>query len=153
MPHTRRSFASGFTLIEVTVATGLLVTIALGSAQLFVLAIRQNVAAKQQLMMSTLAADKVEELSASAAAGAVTPSPADALDRSVDGFVDFADGTGMAIAAGAGVPDGAMYVRRWLVTPLSPYGNSALVLVVRVTRTRPGPGDAQIVTICGTGSS
>ena len=45
------SFA-GFTLIEVTIATSLLVVIALGSAQLFVLAIRQTVAARQQLVLT-----------------------------------------------------------------------------------------------------
>ena len=37
--------------------------IALGSAQLFVLAIRHNVAARQQLVMTLVAARKVDELS------------------------------------------------------------------------------------------
>ena len=54
--------SSGFTLIEVTIATSLLVVIALGSAQLFVLAIRHNVAARQQLVMTLAAARKVDDL-------------------------------------------------------------------------------------------
>jgi len=64
--NRERSSVDGFTLLEVTIATSLLVVIALGSAQLFVLALRHNVSARQQLVMTLAAARKVDELSAAA---------------------------------------------------------------------------------------
>ena len=42
----------GFTLIESLVAMGLVVTVALGSAQLFSVAIARNLHAREQLVMS-----------------------------------------------------------------------------------------------------
>ena len=104
--NCQRCVASGFTLIEVAIATGLLVVIALGSAQLFVLALRHNVVARQQLVMTLAAARKVEELSAAAAAGALAPSPPDALERGAPGFADVT------------VEAGVICVRRWLVAPV-----------------------------------
>jgi len=141
--NCERSPVRGFTLLEVTIATGLLVTIALGSAQMFALAIRHNVSAKQQLLMSVVAARKIDELSAAAAAGALQPSPPDALERSAEGFADVADEAG------------ATYTRRWLVSPLPGYGGAALVIAVRVSRPPAGEGpgrDVQITTICEAGS-
>jgi prepilin-type N-terminal cleavage/methylation domain-containing protein len=129
--------SSGFTLIEVVIATGLLVVIALGSAQLFVLALRHNVVARQQLVMTLAAARKVEELAVAAAAGTLAPSPPDALERGVPGFADVA------------VEAGVTCVRRWLVAPVSGYGSRALGIAVRVSVA--GVGDVQIVTIGETG--
>ena len=125
--------SSGFTLIEVAIATGLLVVIALGSAQLFVLALRHNVVARQQLVMTLAATRKMEELSAAAAVGALAPSPPDALERGVPGFADVT------------VEGGALCVRRWLVAPVSGYGARAVGIAVRVSVA--GMGDVQIVTI------
>jgi prepilin-type N-terminal cleavage/methylation domain-containing protein len=137
---TPPSSSRGFTLIEVTIATSLLVVIALGSAQLFVLAIRHTTAAKQQLVMALVAARKIDELSAAAAAGPVPPSPPDALERGADGFADVT------------VESGVFCVRRWLVCPLSGYaGGGAIAIAVRVTV--PGGADVQLVTICEAGVS
>jgi prepilin-type N-terminal cleavage/methylation domain-containing protein len=133
------SRARGFTLIEVTIAIGLLVTIALGSAQMFALAIRHNLSARQQLVMSVIAARKIDELAAAAATGVVHLSPPDALERPVEGFSDATEE-----AAGR-------YVRRWLVAPLpAPGGEALLAIVVRVTA--PGTSDVQLTTICQAGT-
>ena len=129
----------GFTLLEVTIATGLLVVIALGSAQMFVLAIRHNVAAKQQLVMALVAARKIDELSAAAAADPLPSSPPDALERGAEGFADVT------------VEGGVFCVRRWLVSPLPGYAGRAIAIAVRVSVA--GGGDVQIVTICEAGGS
>jgi type II secretory pathway pseudopilin PulG len=131
-----RSHPRGFTLIEVIIAAGLLVAIALGSAQLFALAIRQSLSAKQQLVMSVLAARKIDELVAAVAAGPISPSPADSLDRAVDGFADVADEAG------------ARYLRRWQVTPLAAFGGTAVAIAVRISAPTIGTADVQVITIC-----
>jgi prepilin-type N-terminal cleavage/methylation domain-containing protein len=118
MPHTSR----GFTLVEVTVATGLLVVIALGTAQLFALALKQNVSAREQLMMTTVAARAIDQLTASAAAGTIVASPPDALDRDCAGFADM---------AGQG---GGVYARRWVVSFPPEHGGATAAIVVRVFR-------------------
>jgi len=123
----------GFTLIEVTVATSLLVVIALGSAQLFVLATRQSVAARQQLVMTLVAARKVDELAAAAAAGPLAPSPPGALERGAEGFADVLEASGVVC------------VRRWQVSAVTDRAG-AIAIIVRVSV--PGCGDVQIVTIC-----
>jgi prepilin-type N-terminal cleavage/methylation domain-containing protein len=134
-----RPFTRGFTLIEVMVATGLLVTIALGTAQLFSLAIRHNAGAKEQLLMSLAASQKLEQLSAAAIEGRLAVSPPDALDRLVDGFAD------------AATEAGATYERRWLVALVPGYGGTALTIIVRVLSGAPGANprdDLQLATIC-----
>jgi prepilin-type N-terminal cleavage/methylation domain-containing protein len=131
---------NGFTLLEVTIAASLLVVIALGSAQLFAVAIRQNVNARQQLAMALAAARKADEMCAAAAAGPMTLSPPDALDRDAEGFADVA------------VDAGVTCMRRWLVSIPPGYAGAAVAIVVRVSVARaaaPGPsGNIQIVTIC-----
>jgi prepilin-type N-terminal cleavage/methylation domain-containing protein len=124
---------AGFSLLEVLIATSLLVVIALGSAQLFVLAIRHNTAARQQLVMTLAAARKVEELSAAAAAGAIAPSPPGALERGADGFAEVTVESGMTL------------VRRWSIAPIPAYGGRLIAIVVRVSMS--GAGDVQLATI------
>lgn len=131
------SFA-GFTLIEVTIATSLLVVIALGSAQLFVLAIRQTVAARQQLVLTLVASRKVDELIAAASAGPLAPSPPGALDRGAEGFADVVEASGVVC------------VRRWQISTVGDRAG-AVAIIVRVSA--PGSGDVQIVTICAGGTS
>jgi hypothetical protein len=139
-PSTAASRSSaGFTILEVTIATGLLVAIALGSAQLFGLALHHNVSAKHQLVMSLAAAHKADELCAAAAAGPVAASPPDALERGADGFADVT------------VESGVSCVRRWLVRP--PAGYEAVVLAVVVRVSVAGSGDAQIATVCAGAAS
>lgn len=111
---------NGFTLIEVMIATGLLVTIALGTAQMFALAIDHTLSSRHQLLMTVVAERKIDELAAAAARGVAEMSPPGTLDRDSDGFVDRpADGSGV-------------YVRRWRVMPVQGYQSEALAIVVRV---------------------
>ena len=123
----------GFTLIEVAIATGLLVVIALGSAQLFLLALRHNVASRQQLLMTLAAARKIDELTAAAATGPLALSPPDALARGAPGFADVTDEAGVTC------------IRRWQVSSIAAYGSRAVAIAVRVSVA--GAGDVQIVTI------
>jgi len=126
----------GFTLIEVTIAAGLLVTIALGSAQMFALALRYTASAKQQLVMSVVASRKIDELSAAAVAGTLALSPPDALERSVAGFNDVVDeGNGR-------------FVRRWLVTRPPPFDGALVAVVVRVMDPVGGAGNIQLMAVC-----
>ena len=124
---------AGFSLLEVLIATSLLVVVALGSAQLFVLAIRHNAAARQQLLMTLAAARKIDELAAVAAAGPIAASPPDALERGADGFAEVA------------MESGLRCVRRWSIAPVPAYGGRLIAIVVRVTA--PGAADVQIATV------
>lgn len=115
--HSR---SHGFTLIEVTIATALLVTIALGTAQLFALALGHTISSRHQVLMTAAAERKLDELTVAAARGIVAFAPPGTLDLDIDGFVDRP-----ADAGGA-------YVRRWRVTPVLGYETEALAIVVRV---------------------
>jgi hypothetical protein len=110
----------GFSLIEVMAATGLFVTIALGCAQMFALAIDHTMSSRHQLLMTVVAERKIDELSAAAARGVMTIAPPGTLDRDVDGFVD------------RPADAGGVYRRRWRVIPAPGYESEALVIVVRV---------------------
>jgi prepilin-type N-terminal cleavage/methylation domain-containing protein len=124
----------GFTLLEVTIATSLLVVVALGSAQLFVLAVGHNVTARRQLVLTLAAARKADELCAAAAAGPPSASPHDALERDVEGFSDVSVEAGMSCA------------RRWLFHAPTGYPSGLLAIVVRA-RVADGHG-VQIVMVC-----
>jgi prepilin-type N-terminal cleavage/methylation domain-containing protein len=110
----------GFTLIEVLIATGLLVTVALGSAQLFALAIDHTISSRHQLLMTVAAERKIDELALAAARGVVEIAPPGALDSDIERFAD-------RPAEGGGV-----YLRRWRVVPVPGYETEALAIVVRV---------------------
>jgi prepilin-type N-terminal cleavage/methylation domain-containing protein len=131
MPRHER----GFTLVEVTIAIGLLVVIALGTAQLFGVALQRNIAARDQLMMTILAARALDQVAAAATDGVLTASPADSLDRDYDGFADM---------AGQG---GTAYARRWLVTFPPEHGGASASCVVRVFRPESPGFRVQMATI------
>ena len=127
------SNASGFTLLEVLVATALVCTAVAGLAHLGVLAAAQSAAVQRDGLALALAQDKLEELRALAwsfdAAGArqsdpaLGVSPPDALTTDAEGFVDFLDRFGAATTSAA-----AVYHRRWAVAPLSPVDPDTLSL-------------------------
>jgi prepilin-type N-terminal cleavage/methylation domain-containing protein len=123
----------GFTLIESLVATALVVVIALGTAQLFTIAIARSLSAREQLAMSLLASTKVDDLAALAADGTIALSPSDSLDRSVGGWAD--------MPADAG----RVYVRRWRVAAVQGYGDEAVAIAVGVSAA--GAGEVRVVTI------
>jgi prepilin-type N-terminal cleavage/methylation domain-containing protein len=128
-PHS-----DGFTLIESLVAMGLVVTIALGTAQLFSIAIARSLFAREQLAMSLIASTKVDDLAAAAADGSIAISPDDALARSASGFADTAVGQGRT------------YVRRWRVSRVPGFGDDVVGITVSVTPAF-GTGEVRIAAI------
>jgi prepilin-type N-terminal cleavage/methylation domain-containing protein len=180
------SSSRGFSLVEVLVAMGLLTAVSLGVAQLFALSTRNNLTAKGQTSTTAMAQEKMEQLRALtfgfdlAGQGlpvtdtttnlAVSPpthngtglnaSPAEALERNTDGFVDFLDAQGQWVGTGSTPPASASYIRRWSITPLPTNPNNTVVIQVLVTpvaseaarvqsqftRTRMS-GDALLITV------
>ena len=138
-----QSSADGFTLLETVVATGILVTALAGIAQLFALAVRSTREAGAQAAALTAAHDKVERLRALAfsydALGAPVTDPglattsAQSLDVDTAGAVDFvsADGGVAGVTAAAG---GAVFTRRWRVTPIGHLVPEAIAIEVCVFR-------------------
>jgi prepilin-type N-terminal cleavage/methylation domain-containing protein len=125
---------NGFTLIEALVAMGLVVIIAIGSAQLFTVAIARNLSAREQLAMALLASTTVDDLAVAAAGGTIVLSPPDSLERITDGWSDTA------------VQSGRTYVRRWRVVTVAGFGDEVVAIAVRVTP-ESGPGDIRVITI------
>jgi prepilin-type N-terminal cleavage/methylation domain-containing protein len=180
------SNSRGFSLVEVLVAMGLLTTVSLGVAQLFALSTRNNLTAKGQTSTTAMAEQKLEQLRALTLGfdlagqglpvtdtttnltvsppqhngSGLNPSPADALERNTDGFVDFLDANGQWVGTGSTAPRTAVYIRRWSITPLPTNPNNTLVIQVLVTpvaseqarvesaftRTRMS-GDALLITV------
>jgi type II secretory pathway pseudopilin PulG len=123
------SDSSGFTLIEVVVAAGLLIAVAVGAAHLFGFTIAQNHVARQQLVMGLLAASKLDELSSAIAGGVLVNSAQETI-----------------------VESSRPYDRRWLIAPVPGYGGDALVVSVDVIDlTRHAP-DVRLTTIRAVGA-
>ena len=125
----------GFTLIESLVVTGLLVSIALGSAQILTMAIARTRAARDQLSMSLVASTMVDDLAARAADGSIEMSPADTLDRDVAGWCD------------RSTEGGRTFVRRWQVRRVEGFADETAVGIVVRVLPEAGPGEMRIVTI------
>ena len=113
--------AAGFTLIEALVAAGLLVTAALGTAQLFALATAQNAFARQQLIMSGLVSAKIDALAGGMAAAA--------------------EGTGTIVESGRA------YDCRWWVVEVPGYGTEAFAITVAVSPVTGAGGEVRFTSI------
>jgi Tfp pilus assembly protein PilV len=109
----------GSTLIEVLVATLVLVSGVLGVAQLFLTAAATNAASRDTTITATLAAQKVEQLLSSDLSEATA-------------LVDHIDRSGRVLGTGESPPRDAVYTRRWSIEPLS---GDAVTIQVRVGRT------------------
>lgn len=157
-----RHGSSGFTLVEVLIAIGLFVVIALGVAQLSATATRAARTARERTMAVVLAAGKLDELRAldwsyePAIAGdpprprtdlatnlsrgdyardgpGLAPSPANTLATSTPPYVDYTDDRGQWAGSGSVAPRNAVFVRRWSVEPAADAPDRLLVLRVLVT--------------------
>lgn len=138
LPHSSND---GFTLLETVVATGVLVTALAGLAQLFALTARSTRDAGDQGAVLASAQDKIERLRALALGygplGEAITDPALALsdtgslDDDTDGFVDYLAGDGAVIDAEDDGP-GAVWTRRWRITPIDAYAPEALAIEVCV---------------------
>jgi prepilin-type N-terminal cleavage/methylation domain-containing protein len=154
----------GFSLVEVIVATGILVVALVSLAQLFTIAVRANIASRTTTDATVLAQQKVEELRAltwgfdlqgapvsdtttdttvfpeqPGGGTGLSPSPASALAKDIAGFVDYIDRFGRKVGGRADPPADVIYTRRWAIDPL-PASPETLVIQVRVMR-NPGQGD------------
>jgi type II secretory pathway pseudopilin PulG len=151
---------SGFTLIEVLVSAALLIVVAAGVAHLTLVAAEACRAARARTATTMMAAQKMEELRAlvwardagggllsdtstdvsrdpmSSGGTGLGPTPPGTLDRSVAGYVDFADASGRWIGAGPAPPPEATYVRRWAVLPLEADPEHSRLLIVLATTMR-----------------
>ena len=111
---------AGFSLIEVTIATAIVVGGMAALAPLFVLSGDANRVAGGTAIALLAAQQKLEELRASPEANA---SPSGALAADTTGYVDYLDAEGVPLAdsgggTSQGPPDGAMFIRRWSVDSL-----------------------------------
>lgn len=150
MPSTQPR-ESGFTLIEVLVASAIVVSVIGGLAQLAANGVGQSHAARSAGAALALAQGKLEELRAATwswdASGAplsdpaLVESPADAVSADRDGWWDAADEFGQPVSttdAGRTV-----YRRRWSISRIDPADPHTLVLKVCVrslVSVRPGDG-------------
>jgi prepilin-type N-terminal cleavage/methylation domain-containing protein len=144
----------GFSLLEVMVASAVLAGAVLSAAQLFAVATSSNADARATSEAAMLAWQKVEQLrslaftsddagmpvtdsSADTAAETIDAlggpglgaSPAGALERDTEGYVDYLDEFGVSLGGGPRAPRGARYRRRWAIDADGP---DRLVLRVRV---------------------
>lgn len=151
--------SSGFSLIEVLIATTLLATSLVAVAQLFAVATKANVSSRTSTFATVLAQQKMEQLCELAwgfdqqnnvvsdlqSNIAVTPStptggpglsasPGRSLFEPTPGYVDYLDATGTWVGTGTRPVPGTVYIRRWSVTPLPQDAANTLVLQVLVTR-------------------
>jgi len=119
----------GFSLAEVVVAIAVMSTATMAIAQLAIMSVRVNRIARSTTVATVLAVQKMEQLQAAAWAE-LTASPPDVLDSNTDGYCDFLDANGRTLAAGTSPPGGAMFVRRWALSPIA--AGNALVIQVTV---------------------
>jgi len=157
-----RQDASGFTLVEVMIALGLFVAMAIGVAQVTGIATRAARISRDHSSAIILAASKMDQLCAlewsyaSAAPGdpptprtdlttnlsvagisndgsGLQPSPSNSLRENTPPFVDYLDKDGRWVGNGPDPPPAAVFVRRWAITPLPADPQRTLVLRVMVT--------------------
>lgn len=132
--------SSGFTVIEVLIATALVVTAVAGFAHLAASGVARAHAARNAGAALALAQGKLEELRGAVwsydAAGArvsdpiLNESPADALATDREGWTDAFDAFGQLVATTDA--HRAVYRRRWVIARLEPADADTLVMRVCV---------------------
>jgi type II secretory pathway pseudopilin PulG len=113
----------GFSLVEVLLASVILIVALLSLAQLLALATTANADAGRATFAAVLAADKLEELRASTW---------ESVRRQAGESVDFLDHSGRPVERASA----AIYGRRWLIDPLASNPDNALVIQVIVSGRR-----------------
>jgi prepilin-type N-terminal cleavage/methylation domain-containing protein len=159
MAPAKSNTNSGFTLVEVVIAMGLLTAVSLGVAQLFAASTRANLAARTRTTTTAMAEQKLEQIRSltwgfdiagqglpvsdtttnlsvypfTQNGSGLNPSPSDSLEQNSAGFFDFVDAAGNWVGTGGNIPGTAAYLRRWSITPLPTNPNNTLVIQVLVT--------------------
>jgi type II secretory pathway pseudopilin PulG len=158
-----RSAQRGFSLIETTIATGLLAGALVGLAQLLAISVENNATARRRTIAVILAEQKMEQLRALTWEDTTTdttvaheppmggtglsPSPAGTLQQNTNGYVDYLDANGVQLGGGTAEPVGTAYIRRWSLEPLPTNPDNTLVIQVFVMRVLGGRhGDTGDVT-------
>jgi type II secretory pathway pseudopilin PulG len=130
----------GFTLLETVVATGVLVTALAGLAQLFALAARSTREAGDQTAVLSAAQDKIEVLRSLAFGygplGEAITEPGlnptgGSLGSDTPGFVDHLNASGEVVDVDRD-GHGAVWTRRWRLTPVDNFAPEALAIEVCV---------------------
>jgi type II secretory pathway pseudopilin PulG len=164
LARSRCTDESGFSIVEVLVATLVLSVGLLSVAQLFAVSTKGMLAQQkmEQLRSLTWGFDTVGlpvsdyntdttnvgtlagcTSSGTGAGTGLSPSPSGTLTQNTDGWVDYLDQNGCDLGGGGNAPNGTTYIRRWSVEPLPTNPNNTLILQVLVTRrTNRGNADA-----------
>lgn len=117
----------GFTLMEVLVATALVVIGVVSVASLFAVSIRLIADARDRTIETALVVQKIEQV-ASARLGSLIISPANSLEVDAPGFVERVDARGDPVDQETGTA--RVFVRRWAIRPA--VEDAGLPLVIRV---------------------
>ncbi len=174
MERNRLRTDGGFSLLEALVAVTLLAVVLTSIGQLGVVAVASGIEARHQSVLTAAAVEKMEQLRAlawghdgsnlpvsdttsdvshvpSRASGGpgLLPSPAGTLDHDTPGYVDYLAADGSWLGSGSPPGGGAVYVRRWSVTPLASHPLDALVFVVRAGRFAQPSGGAASTDLAG----
>jgi hypothetical protein len=160
LQRSNASAETGSSLIEVLVATVILMTGVMGMAQLLTVSTVSNTTSRSDTFSTVLAEQKLEQLRSLAygfdmnglpvsdvetdtsvspetqGGTGLQPSPGSALQANTPGFVDHVDGHGAIVGNGAQAPADAVYTRRWSVEPLPTNPNNTIIIQVLVTPIR-----------------
>jgi prepilin-type N-terminal cleavage/methylation domain-containing protein len=160
--HRRNSSTqAGFTLVEVLIASALLIAVSAGVGHLIGVATVRGRDARTQTCTTLLAAARMEQLRALAwgyepgfksgkvprsdtatdlstllptqSGPGLTVSPAGTLSDNVPPYVDYLGERGQWVGAGASPPPHAVFIRRWSIRPLPDDPARTLILSVLVT--------------------
>jgi prepilin-type N-terminal cleavage/methylation domain-containing protein len=136
--------STGFSLVEVLVATSIIVVGAASLVQLYGISAYTNRMASDTSTTLILAVQQMERLLGETDLGL---SPAGALGADTKGFVDYLDQTGRSLAISSIMPAGARFVCRWSIEPLPGDPAGGLVIQVLVLGWPKGAVRARLVTV------
>ena len=152
---------AGFTIVEVLIASALLIAVSAGVGHLIGVATVRGRDARMQTCTALLAAARMEQLRALAwgyepgiksgkvprsdtatdlstplptqTGPGLTSSPSGTLSSNVPPYVDYLGERGQWVGAGASPPPQAVFIRRWSIRPLPDDPARTLILSVLVT--------------------
>ena len=163
-----RQHEKGLSLVEVTIATGLLAAALSTLGHMLALSVSTNRAANTLTYTSILAEQKMQQLrgltwgydsagqpvsdtTSNTAASAETsnggtglsPSPAETMTSNMSGWVDYLDRFGNVLGGGGAPLPKTVYIRRWAIEPLaSSPATTILIHVLVTTRMNRGSADS-----------
>lgn len=145
--RVRLSSGGGFGVLEVLVASTILLIGLSALAHVVIVAPLAARRARSLTLAAVFAQDKLETMVAQAAGGTLDASPADALSGNVEGYCDFLDATGRPLGGGTAAPWTAAYVRRWAIESVPAFAPGVLTLRVLVIDLRGSGVDARMVAL------